>query len=147
MTCFVLQFIHFFFLPWQLHTSAADRSSFVFDGQVGQDAGPECHEGHPHLVPHVVCIHVGVDVHVLVTCAGKLRPRDRNRGFTVVRIASAGEGGKKKVQVKGQILVYRKLALAFLSGQNYTQFWQSWSSRRSCSRRRPGGRASIPAVW
>lgn len=83
-----------FFSPHGSCTSA-DRSSFVFDGQVGQDAGPECHEGHPHLVPHVVCIHVGVDVHVLVTCAGKLRPRDRDRGFTVVRIASAGEGGKK----------------------------------------------------
>lgn len=85
----------FFFSHGSCTLPPTDRSSFVFDGQVGQDAGPECHEGHPHLVPHVVCIHVGVDVHVLVTCAGKLRPRDRDRGFTVVRIASAGEGGKK----------------------------------------------------
>lgn len=78
--------------------TSTDRSLFIFDSQVGQDAGPECHEGHPHFVFHVVCIHFGMDVHVLVTCTGEFRPRNRNRGFTVVRIASAGEGEKKKVQ-------------------------------------------------
>lgn len=75
--------------------TSTDGSLFIFDRQVGQDAGPEFHEGQPHFVSHIVRIHFRMDVHVLVTCTGKFRPCNRNLGFATVRITSAGEGEKK----------------------------------------------------
>lgn len=82
-TCFVLMFNNFF----HDKCTSTNRSLFIFDWQIWQDAGPELHEGQPHFVFHIIRIHFGMDVHVLVTCTGKLRPRNRNLRLTIVGVA------------------------------------------------------------
>lgn len=56
-------------------------------GQVGQDAGPEVDVTEPHLLFHVVLVHAGVDLQVLVSGAGEPGPSDRDAQRASARVS------------------------------------------------------------
>lgn len=110
------------------------------------------HITHPHLLLNVVHIHLRVDLQELVSSAGESRPPSWHLQLSIVGVPAT----KNREQGYWEglssffhhpVFIWLLLGFRVLCLQNYTQFWQSWSSRQSCSRRHHGGEASSPVVW
>lgn len=66
--------------------------------EVGQDTGPEMNVAHPQFLPNVILVHAVVDLQILLSVAGELRPggRDGQVAFVGVSVEGNGQIGLKQ---------------------------------------------------